>query len=80
MSLEIWDVLAELDRAGVAYYQPNAKAVLAPCVVCPKEMNWTDERQRWVCASRECPSQEYPSAIANELHFRSSYRCKGDVT
>jgi hypothetical protein len=46
--------------------------VLTLCVICPGEMAWTDQRQRWVCDRADCPSQDYPSAIANELHFRGS--------
>jgi hypothetical protein len=72
VSLTILEVIAELDRAGLPNYQPNKASVLTLCVVCPGEMMWTDARQRWVCDRADCPSQDYPSAIANELHFRGS--------
>jgi hypothetical protein len=74
MTLPVWDVLAELNRAGLPYITQGKGHVLTLCPICPGEMTWTDERQRWVCDRADCTSQDYPSAIANELHFRSHRR------
>jgi hypothetical protein len=71
MSLTILQVVAELDRAGLPNYQASSGEIHTLCVVCPGEMTWTDERQRWLCDRADCLSHDYPSAIANELHFRS---------
>jgi hypothetical protein len=72
MSLTILEVIAELDRAGLPNYQPSTDQVLTLCVVCPGEMTWATAKQRWLCDRADCPSRDYPSAIANELHFRGS--------
>jgi hypothetical protein len=72
VSLSVLQVIAELDRAGLPNIVPEDGKVLTLCVICPGEMSWTDQRQRWVCDRADCPSQDYPSAIANELHFRGS--------
>jgi hypothetical protein len=72
MALTILQVIAELDRAGLPSVAVQTGEVLSMCPCCPGEMTWTDELQRWKCANVECPSRDYPSAIGNELHFRSN--------